>query len=93
MTTAVLLICSAPAASADQSAADTCAAALPPPAKAVFDAVMEDPQPATPLRRLLAERVGKLVYRGRLPLSEARGAAFAASDCLRIARDCTADVC
>src|ERR1700722_15320320 len=87
---AVMLICSASAALADEAAARACAASLAPGARMVFDTVMADPPPDTPLRRVLATPLASLVYGARLPLSEARSAAGSASECLRIARDCTA---
>ncbi|MGD0433032.1 MAG: hypothetical protein ABSA58_18260 [Acetobacteraceae bacterium] len=90
---AAVLICSAPAAYADDAAATACAASLPPQARTVFDAVMADPKPAVPLRRVLAKTLADLVYSGRLPLGAARSAAEGASECLRIARDCTASIC
>jgi hypothetical protein len=90
---AAVFICAAPMAHADEAAANACAATLSPGARKVFDAVMADPKPDTPLRRVLATTLGSLVYGGRLPLSEARSAAEGASECLRIARNCTAEIC
>jgi len=90
---AAVLICSAPPAYADDAAANVCAASLPPQARMVFDAVTADPKPAVPLRRVLAKTLADLVYRGRLPLGDARSAAEGASECLRTARDCTAAIC
>ena len=90
---AAVLICSASAAHADTAAANACAASLKPQARMVFDAAMADPNLAVPLRRVLAKTLADLVYGGRLPLGEARGAAEGASECLRIARDCTAEIC
>jgi hypothetical protein len=90
---AAVLICSASAAHADEAAANSCAASLRPQARMVFDAVMADPKPAVPLRRVLAKTLADLVYGGRLPLGEARSAAEGASECLRLARDCAAAIC
>jgi hypothetical protein len=88
-----LTIAAVPVANADEAAALECAASLKPQARLVFDAVMDNPGPTEPLRRVLASRVSELVLKGSLPLSAARPAATAASECLRIARDCTAEIC
>jgi predicted protein tyrosine phosphatase len=86
---AAMLICSVRGASADEAAAFGCASSLQPQARMVFDAVMAAPKHTTPLRRVLALTLSELVYGGRLPLS----AAEAASDCLRMARNCTDENC
>jgi hypothetical protein len=90
-----LCLCPLPGAPAlaDQANANTCAAFLGTEARLVFDAVQADPQPTQPLRKVLATKVGGLVATGKLSLLSARSAATAASDCLRIARDCTAEYC
>jgi hypothetical protein len=88
-----VLLWTAPAARADEGAANACAASLTPQARMIFDAVMTDPKPAVPLRHVLATTLASLVYGGRLPLRDARSAAERASECLRIARDCTAQFC
>jgi hypothetical protein len=80
-------------ASADEEAAKSCAASLAPEARLVFDTVRANPQPTIPLRRVLATEVEGLVSGGELSIFSARSAATAAADCLRIARDCTAEVC
>ena len=80
-------------ASAEEAAANTCAASLAPEARLVFDTVQANPQPTIPLRRVLATEVEGLVSGGELSIFSARSAATAAADCLRIARDCTAEMC
>jgi hypothetical protein len=80
-------------ASANEAAANLCASSLDAEARVVFDTVQADPQPGQPLRNVLAVKVGGLVAAGKLSIFSARSAATAASECLRIARDCTAEVC
>jgi hypothetical protein len=80
-------------APADEVAATTCAASLDHEALLVFDTIQAVRQPAEPLRKLLAVKVGGLVTSGKLSIFSARSAATAASECLRIARNCTAEVC
>ena len=78
---------------ADQKEATTCAATLQPHARLVYDAVTIKPQPATTLRAALEARVRELVFMDRLTIGAARPAAEAASECLRIARNCTGEEC
>jgi hypothetical protein len=80
-------------AHADKAAANLCAASLQPHARIVFDAVIARPQPELALRSVLEARVRELVFMDRLMISAARPAAEAASSCLRISRNCTADNC
>jgi hypothetical protein len=80
-------------AHADRVAANTCAASLQPHARLVFDAVVAQPHPEVALRGLIEARVRELIFMDRLMLSAARPAAEAASLCLRISRNCTADRC
>jgi hypothetical protein len=90
---ALLCFTSAGAAYADRVGANVCAASLQPHARLVFDAVSAKPQPQLALRSVLEARVRELVFTDRLMITAARPAAEAASQCLRIARNCTADNC
>ena len=78
---------------AKETPANLCAATLQPPARLVFNAVLERPQPQLLLRSVLEARVRESVFSDRLTIGNARPAAEAASQCLRIARNCTGDVC
>jgi hypothetical protein len=90
----VLVFLLAPAtARADQAMAGKCAASLPPDALLVFNAVQSVREPQRPLKAVLEARVRELVFTDRLPMRSARPAAEAASECLRIARNCTGNVC
>jgi len=80
-------------AHADNGAATLCAESLQPRARLVFDAVTASPQPELTLRAVLEARVRELVFMDRLMVSAARPAAEAASQCLRIARNCNGDTC
>ena len=90
---ALLCVVAVRYAQADEVAANVCAGSLPPTARVVFDAVAARPQPEFTLRAVLEARVRELVFMDRLMKSAARPAAEAASTCLRIARDCTAENC
>ena len=90
---ASLCMMSAQPVLADQVAASKCAASLQPQARLVFEAVAARPQPQSALRVLLEARVRELVFTDRLMISAARPAAEAASECLRIARNCVAENC
>ena len=89
----LLCLVSIQAAHADERNANRCAASLQPYARVVFDAVNARPQPAVMLRTLLEAQVRELVFSARLTISAARPAAEAASTCLRISRNCTAENC
>ena|ERR1700733_9934889 len=91
--TAILLLLAIPSSRADQARATLCAASLQPDALLVFKAVSASPQPGLPLRRVLEARVRELVFMDHLSMNAARPAAEAASDCLRIARNCTGNTC
>jgi hypothetical protein len=80
-------------ASADKAAADVCAALLQPHARLVFDAVTAGPEEGLSLRAALEAKVRELVFMDRLMRNAARPAAEAASECLRIARNCTGESC
>ena len=80
-------------AHADNAAARKCAATLQPHARLVFDAVAARPQPELSLRTLIEARVRELIFTDRLMMNAARPAAEAASECLRISRNCTGDRC
>ena len=80
-------------AHADKAAGIVCAATLQPRARLVFDAVVARPRPELTLRELIEARVRELIFMDRLMISAARPAAEAASQCLRISRNCTADRC
>jgi hypothetical protein len=92
-TTLLIYLLSGAPASADVAAANTCASSLDHEARLVFDTVQADPQADVSLRNVLAAKVGGLVAAGKLSIFSARSAATAASECLRIARNCTAEVC
>jgi hypothetical protein len=80
-------------AHADYARAYQCALGLQPYARLVFDAVTAKPQPELMLRSVIEARTRELVFTDRLMVGDARPAAEAASQCLRMARDCTADHC
>jgi hypothetical protein len=80
-------------AHADNVGASRCAATLQPHARLVFDAVAARPQPQVTLRTLIEARVRELIFSDRLMMNAARPAAEAASECLRISRNCTGDNC
>ena len=88
-----LLFMTAQGASADDKAANKCAETLLPPARMVFDAVAVRPERDLTMRAVLEARVRELVFMDRLTRNAARPAAEAASECLRIQRDCTAEKC
>jgi len=90
---ALLCLFAAHGAHADNGAATLCAELLQPHARLVFDAVSASPQPELTLRAVLEARVRELVFMDRLMISAARPAAEAASQCLRIARNCTGEHC
>jgi hypothetical protein len=81
------------AAHADKVAAKVCAASLQPHARLVFDSVTATPHPELTLRSLIESKVRELIFMDRLMITAARPAAEAASECLRIARNCVADRC
>ena len=89
----MLSLFAAQEAHADLAAANVCAQSLQPHARLVFDAVTSHPQPEFTLRAVLEARVRELVFMDRLMRSAARPAAEGASECLRIARNCTAENC
>jgi hypothetical protein len=90
---ALFNVIAAQGAHADWAAANSCAASLQPHARVVFDAVVANPQPQLALRSVLEARVRELVFTDRLMVVYARPAAEAASQCLRISRNCSADHC
>jgi hypothetical protein len=90
---ALIFLAALPPAHADQARAGKCAASLQPEALLVFNAVQSAPQPQRALKSVLEARVRELVFMDRLPMRSARPAAEAASECLRIARNCTGNVC
>jgi hypothetical protein len=89
----LLFLLALPAAHADQAKAGKCAASLQPDALLVFNAVRSTPPPQKPLRNVLEARVRELVFMDHLSVHAARPAAEAASECLRIARNCTGETC
>jgi hypothetical protein len=88
-----LLFVAVQGANADDGAASRCAETLQPPARLVFDAVAVRPERDLTMRAVLEARVRELVFMDRLTRNAARPAAEAASECLRIQRDCTAEKC
>ena len=89
----LLYLVATPLAHADKAAANRCAASLQPYARLIFDAVIARPQPELMLRSVIEARTRELVFTDRLMVGDARPAAEAASQCLRISRDCTAEHC
>ena len=65
------------------SAADACAAALPPEAKVIYDAVAPEFASSSDPRALLKAKVADLVKAGAVQRDSARSSAIAAGDCLR----------
>jgi hypothetical protein len=90
---ALIFLLIVPGAHADQAKVGHCVASLPPEARLVFNAVNATPPPQKPLRRVLEARVRELVFMDRLTVHAARPAAEAASECLRMARNCTGETC
>jgi hypothetical protein len=80
-------------AHANHVAAIKCAGSLQPQALLIFNAVNQTSRPNEPLRKSLEARVRELVFTDRLTIGGARPAAEAASECLRIERNCSSDVC
>jgi hypothetical protein len=78
---------------ADDAKAKSCAATLQPEARLVFDAVSAKPEPDFTLRAVLEARVRELVFMDKMMRNAARPAAEAASECLRIARNCHGETC
>ncbi len=78
---------------ADPVAASACAAALQPHARLVFDSVTANTERGLTLREKLEATVRELVFMDRLMRNAARPAAEEASECLRIARNCTGETC
>ena len=89
----LLCLVAVPPAYSNEAEATACAEMLQPQARLVFNAVSEQPTSSEPLRRVMAARVRELVFTDRLTRSAARPAAEAASECLRISRGCTAEIC
>ena len=90
-----MLLCPVMVASAhaNQVAANRCAASLQPEARLVFNAVNQTPQQRDWLRTVIEARVRELIFMDRLTIGAARPAAEAASECLRIERNCYGDTC
>jgi len=89
----VLCLFAAEEARADKAAGSACAATLQPHARLVFDAVSANSELGMTLRETLEATVRELVFMDRLMMKAARPAAEEASQCLRIARNCTAETC
>ena len=90
---ALLCLVAAQGARAELVTTSACTASLQPHARLVFDAVTEKPEPELALRKVLEARTRELVFMDRLMVADARPAAEAASECLRIVRNCTGDNC
>ena len=90
---ALIFLLIVPDAHADQAKAGNCIASPSPESRLVFDAVNATPPPQKPIRRVLEARVRELVFMDRLSVHAARPAAEAASECLRMARNCTGEIC
>jgi hypothetical protein len=82
---AALLVSGIALARADQPDADRCAASLTPKARLIYASAVVEPMPDASLRDLLTARVRSMVISGQIGLFEARSAAEAAADCLRLA--------
>ncbi len=68
---------------ADQAAAESCAAALPAPAKLIYAAAAPDFAAAADPKGFVKSKVVALVQAGTIQRSEARSSAMAAGDCLK----------
>jgi hypothetical protein len=76
----------APAAAlADQQAADSCAAALPAEARAIYDATLPQALAGAALRDAITAQTRALVGAGQVKRLSARGSAEAAGKCLQLA--------
>jgi hypothetical protein len=69
-------------ARADEAAANSCAAALPKDAKAIFDATLPQVGPGVDLRGLVTTNTRSLAMAGTIDRGSARQSAVAAAQCL-----------
>jgi hypothetical protein len=79
----VLLAGLAAPALADAAAGDRCAKSLPPDAKMIYRDAAPDLTRSTTIRAVLTSHVRRMVFEGRIKLSDARPAATAAAACLQ----------
>lgn len=79
---AALALAGAPAA-ADEAAATACAAGLPAPARAIYDAALPAARAGGDLKGAVTAAAKSLVMGGKLARSEARANAEAAGACLK----------
>jgi hypothetical protein len=73
-------------AQADRAAADRCAASLPPASQTLYARAMSDVLAGKSLEDALTPPARWMVLSGALSIAEARTAAGAAADCLKLAR-------
>jgi hypothetical protein len=80
-----LLALSAAPALAGQAEAQSCAAGLDANAKLIFNAALPQVAPGADLRGVVTDTTKSLVKAGQVPRGEARPAAEAAGQCLKLA--------
>ena len=73
-------------AQADRAAADRCATSLPPASQTLYARAMSDVLAGKSLEDALTPPARWMVISGALSIAEARTAAGAAADCLKLAR-------
>ncbi len=71
---------------ADKASANACAGKLPPEAKQIYAATIGDVAPGVDLKEAVRGRTKGLVMGGKLSRDQARPAAEAAGECLKLAR-------
>jgi azurin len=82
---AVVCLCAIPAA-ASQADAKSCAAGLDANSQLIFNTVLPSVTPSIDLRTAVTDATKSLVMSGKLPRAEARPAAMAAGECLKLAK-------
>jgi hypothetical protein len=81
-----VLLLAASTAQADRAAADRCVAALPPASQTLYARALSDVLAGKSLEDALTPPARWMVLTGSLSIAEARTAAGAAADCLKLAR-------
>jgi hypothetical protein len=71
---------------AEEASAQSCAEALSPAARLIYDATAASQPPNSALRDVVAAQTRKLVMAGRIERAAARPAAEAAGNCLKMAQ-------
>ncbi len=84
--TAATLSLSAVPSYADKASANACAGKLSPEAKQIYAATIGDIAPGVDLKEAVHGRTKGLVMGGKLSRDQARPAAEAAGECLKLAR-------